>query len=105
MGRICTPGLRASINRNEMPCCFRPVASVLTRQNSQSAKCPSVIQILLPFTTYSSPCDTARVLSDARSDPDCGSEKPCPQKISQRRGGGRNRRCCSVEPNLQITGP
>ena len=40
-----------SISRKLMPSCLRLVRSVRTRQCIQSAKCASVVHILLPFTT------------------------------------------------------
>ena len=39
----------------------------------QSARWAMLVQILLPLMTNSSPSTTARVLRDARSDPDSGS--------------------------------
>jgi hypothetical protein len=41
-----------------------------------SACCASVVQVFWPLTIQSSPSRSARVVSEARSDPAFGSEKP-----------------------------
>ena len=48
-----------------------------------------VVQTFWPETTHSSPSRTAFVFSDARSDPDSGSEKPWHQISSPDRIGSR----------------
>ena len=57
-----------------MPRCFGASGSVRTRQNIQSAYCAPEVQIFCPFTTKSSPTISARVRSEARSEPEPGSE-------------------------------
>ena len=59
-----------------MPDCCLALVSVRTRQNIQSAKWPSVFQVFWPLTTKWSPSRTARVRSEARSEPAPGSEYP-----------------------------
>ncbi|MCY1206037.1 hypothetical protein D9M68_639940 [compost metagenome] len=78
-GRTLMPGLRMSASRKLMPCCARASVSVRTRQKIQSAYCAYDVQILLPLTTYTSVPSgrvlrTARVFSEARSEPALGSE-------------------------------
>ena len=48
-----------------------------------------LVQTFWPVTTHSSPSLTARVFSDARSEPASGSEKPWHQISSAERIGGR----------------
>ena len=75
IGLTSIPGVVMSISRKEMPCCcFAASGSVRTSAKIQSAWCALLVQIFEPFTTYSSPSRTARVLSEARSEPEPGSE-------------------------------
>ena len=53
------------------------------------AWCASVVQTFCPVTTHSFPSRTARVFSEARSDPASGSEKPWHQISSALRIGSR----------------
>ena len=73
-GRISMPGDVMSISTKVMPCCFLAPRDVRTRPNIQFASRACVVQILLPVHTRSSPSSTADIDSDARSDPDSGSE-------------------------------
>ena len=73
IGRTVTPGDFMSISRNEMPVCGLPSVEVRTRQKIHSPYCPSVVHVFWPLTTYLSPSRTARVFTDARSEPDPGS--------------------------------
>ena len=57
-----------------MPLCLGAAGSVRTRQNIQSANCAVEVQTFWPFTTKKSPSISARVLSEARSEPEPGSE-------------------------------
>ncbi len=57
-----------------MPRCFGASGSVRASMNIQSARWAPEVQIFWPLMTYSSPSRTARVCSDARSDPAPGSE-------------------------------
>ena len=72
-----------------MPRCFG--ASWLVRASSMHhfARCASVVHTFCPLTTQSSPSRRARVFSDARSEPDSGSEKPWHQISSADRIGAR----------------
>jgi hypothetical protein len=51
--------------------------------------CAIVVHTFWPVTTHPSPDRTARVFSEARSEPDCGSEKPWHQISSADRIGAR----------------
>ena len=73
MGRTLTPGDFMSISRNEMPVCGLPSVLVRTRQKIHSPYWASVVQVFWPLTMYLSPLRSARVLSEARSDPAPGS--------------------------------
>jgi len=57
-----------------MPACLGASGSVRTRQNIQSAYCALEVHTFCPFTTNSSPRSSARVRSEARSEPAPGSE-------------------------------
>ena len=57
------------------------------------------------MTTQSSPSRSARVVSDARSEPAFGSEKPWHHQMSRFRVAGRKRSFISGEPKCAITGP
>src|ERR1700735_4174525 len=94
-----------STSTNEMPSCFLASGSVRTRQKIQSAHCASVVHVFWPLITYVSPSRTALVVSDARSEPALGSEKPWHHQMSRLAGGGRNRCLSSSLPNVAITGP
>src|SRR3954453_6410712 len=64
-----------------------------------------VVQTFCPVTTHSSPSLTARVFSEARSEPDSGSENPWHQISSPVRIGSRLRSFCSSLPWVITTGP
>ena len=69
------------------------------------ALCANVVQTFWPVTTHS-PFDlTALVLSDARSEPDSGSEKPWHQISSPVRIGWSQRSFWSSVPWCITTGP
>ena len=62
------------------------------------ASCANVVQTFCPVT-FQPPFDfTALVLSDARSEPDSGSENPWHQISSADRIGSRKRCFCSSVP-------
>src|SRR3954452_5074377 len=105
IGRTVMPGVFMSNRMNEMPSCAFADGSVRHRQNIQSAYCASVVQIFWPLMMYLSPLRSALVRSDARSDPEPGSEKPWHQKISALAVAGRKRCFISSLPNCAITGP
>ena len=69
------PGVwMSSIITNEIPRCLGASGSVRTRANIASAVCAADVQIFWPLITNSSPSRTARVDSEARSEPEPGSE-------------------------------
>ena len=68
------PGVFISTRIKVIPVCFIPESSVLTKTKIQSANCPSVVQVFCPLITYSSPSNSALHLSEAKSDPEPGSE-------------------------------
>ena len=89
-----------------MPCCFLGASgSVRTRLKIQSACWPSVVHVFWPLITQSSPSFTALVVSDARSEPALGSEKPWHHQMSRLAVFGRYSFFISSEPKLAITGP
>ena len=59
-----------------MPRCLGPPSSVRASTPHQRANCPQETHVFWPLTTKWSSCSTARVRSDARSEPASGSEKP-----------------------------
>src|SRR3984885_4024873 len=65
----------------------------------------NVVHTFCPVTTHSSPSRTARVFSDARSEPAPGSEKPWHQISSADRIGGKKRLRCSSVPCAITVGP
>ena len=73
------------------------------------ALCANVVQTFWPVTTHSPPSHlfdlTALVLSDARSEPDSGSEKPWHQISSPVRIACSQRSFCSSVPWWITTGP
>ncbi|WBL36802.1 hypothetical protein O0235_04375 [Tepidiforma flava] len=71
----------------------------------KSARCAFEVQIFCPLITQLSPSRTARVWSDARSDPEPGSLKPWHQVISSRAMAGRKRAFCSSVPKRMSVGP
>ena len=89
IGRTVTPGEFISISSIDMPSCFLTVVSVRTRQKIRLAYWASVVQVFWPFTTQWSPSSTALVLSEARSEPEPGSEKPWHHQSSPDRMRGR----------------
>src|SRR3990170_8064383 len=88
-----------------MPRCLGASASVRASMNIQSARWAPEVQIFWPLTTYSSPSRTARVWSEARSEPEPGSLKPWHQTASPRRILGRCCAFCSSLPWTMRVGP
>ena len=69
------PGLSISTSRQVMPSCFTSTfVSVRTSRIIHFDHMAMDVQIFWPFTTYSSPSQTALHWSDARSLPEPGSE-------------------------------
>src|SRR5215203_7461345 len=64
-----------------------------------------VVHTFWPVTTYSSPLSTARVFSEARSEPDSGSLKPWHHISSALRMGERKRSFWSSVPCAITVGP
>ena len=71
------------------PLCFGASWSVRATSMHHLASCAKVVQTFWPVTTHSPLDFTALVLSDARSEPDSGSEKPWHQISSAERIGSR----------------
>ncbi len=71
------------------PRCLGASGFVRATSMHHLARWPSVVQTFWPVTTQSSPSRTALVFSDARSEPDSGSEKPWHQISSAERIGAR----------------
>src|SRR5712675_2233573 len=69
IGFVDTPFEAMSNRIKLMPSCFLADASVRTRQKIQSAKFAYEVQIFWPLMIKSSPSLSARVCSEARSDP------------------------------------
>jgi hypothetical protein len=76
IGRTVTPLLFMSIRMKEMPDCFFAAGSVRHRQKIMFAYWASVVQVFWPLMMYLSPLRSALVFSEARSEPEPGSEKP-----------------------------
>ena len=71
------------------PLCLGASGSVRATSMHHFAYWASVVQTFCPVTTHSSPSLTAFVFSEARSEPDSGSEKPWHQISSPVRIGSR----------------
>ena len=82
-----------------MPACFEASGSVRASRMQYLAYIAIDDQIFWPLTTYVSPLRSARVRSEARSDPAPGSEKPWHQ-MSPAGMPGRYRLFCSGVPQL-----
>ncbi len=72
--RISTPGWSRGQSRKLMPWWRGAVGSVRVSRKTQFASCASDVHTFWPLMIHSSPCCSARVDSDARSDPEPGSE-------------------------------
>ena len=75
-GFTVTPGLCMSSRKYVMPLCFSALGSVRARSIIQSDWWASDVHTFWPLTTNWSPAFSARVWSEARSDPEFGSEYP-----------------------------
>ena len=93
-----------STSRQEMPACLGTSGSVRTSSSHQFARWPNVFHTFCPLTTNVSPSSTARVRSEARSDPALGSENPWHQMSSPRSMRGRKRLFCSAVPHCMMAG-
>src|SRR4051794_13522119 len=100
IGRTVMPLLFMSTRMKEMPDCFLAPGSVRQRQKIQSAYCASVVQVFWPLMIYLSPLRSALVLSEARSDPEPGSEKPWHHQSSTLAMRGKNCFFCASLPKV-----
>ena len=71
------------------PLCLAASLSVRATSMHHLEYWAPLVHTFWPVTTHSSPSLTARVFSEARSDPASGSEKPWHQISSAERIGGR----------------
>ena len=88
-GRTCTASCSMSIRKYVRPLCLATSESVRATSMHHFEYCAPLVHTFWPVTTHSSPSLTARVFSDARSEPASGSEKPWHQISSPERIGGR----------------
>src|ERR1700691_580450 len=105
IGLVETPALSMSNRMKLMPSCLGAFGSVRTRQKIQSALSAYEVQIFEPLTRNWSPLSSARVCSEARSEPEPGSEYPWHHRISPRAIFGRCSRFCSSDPYFSSAGP
>ncbi len=84
----------------EMPICFLALLSVRQRQKIMSACCASVVQVFWPLMMYLSPLRSALVFSEARSEPEPGSEKPWHHQSSTLAMRGRYCFFCASLPKV-----
>ena len=75
-GRRTTPGRSVGITSTLMPLCLGASGSVRTNVSRKSASWAPEVHTFCPLTTKWSPSSTARVRSDARSEPALGSLMP-----------------------------
>ena len=97
-GWMETPGVFMSSRNIESPRCLGALGSVRASTNIASAKCAPEVQILWPLSTNSSPSRSARVCSDARSEPEDGSESPSLISISASSMPGTYCCCSASDP-------
>ena len=81
-----------------MPLRFGTSGSVRARHTPKSDTCAQVVHTFCPVSTHSSPSRSARMASDARSEPAPGSLKSWHHRSSLRTIGGRKRNRCSSVP-------
>src|SRR5258708_10731903 len=100
IGRTVMPLLFMSIRMKEMPDCFFAAGSVRHRQKIMLAYWASVVQVFWPLMMYLSPLRSALVFSEARSEPEPGSEKPWHHQSSTLALRGRHSRFCFSLPKV-----
>src|ERR1700755_184309 len=100
IGRTVTPGDFMSKTIKEMPVCFLADGSVRQRQKNMSACWASVVQVFWPLMIHLSPLRSALVFSEARSEPEPGSEKPWHHQSSTLAIRGRYFFFCSSLPKV-----
>ena len=88
-----------------MPRCGGASGSVRASTAHQLAYCAHDVHVFWPLITKWSPRSSARVRSDARSEPAFGSEKPWHQMSSPLRIRSRYAAFCSGVPSATIVGP
>ncbi len=82
-----------------MPLCLGASGSVRTKVSRKSASWAPEVHTFCPLTTKWSPSSTARVRSDARSEPALGSLMPSDAVFSPLSTGTAQWCFCSSEPN------
>ena len=87
------------------PLCLGTSGSVRATSMHHLASWANVVQTFCPVTRQPPLSLTALVFSEARSEPDSGSEKPWHQISSAERIGSRKRSFCSSVPWAITTGP
>ena len=87
------------------PLCLGTSGSVRATSMHHFASWANVVQTFWPVTRQPPFSLTAFVFSEARSEPDSGSEKPWHQISSAERIGSRKRSFCSSVPWAITTGP
>jgi hypothetical protein len=97
-GRMSIPGVFMSSMKKLMPSCLGASGSVRASRMPQSACCAIEVQTFWPLTTHPPSTRSARVVSEARSEPAPGSLKSWHHSISPRRVGGIHRCCCASVP-------
>ncbi len=105
MGRTSTPGWRMSTSRNVMPRCLGAVGLVRARTKIRLASRAREVHSFWPSITQRPPSSTALVDSEARSEPDPGSEKPWHHRSSPLRMRGRKYRLCASVPHRRSVPP
>ncbi len=97
-GRISIPGEPISTKKQVMPSWAGLSGEVRARQIPQSAVWAIEVQTFCPVRRHPSPSRTARIRSEARSEPASGSENSWHHMISCRIDGPIHRSCCSAVP-------
>ena len=92
----------ASSTKQETPRAPAVSGSVRAKSRNVPARDPFVIHCLEPFSTQSSPSDTALVRSEPASEPAPGSVSANAPSCSPRASGGTKRARCSSVPNARI---
>src|SRR5437763_1723745 len=103
-GRTSTPGWCSSTRKYVMPARFGTSGSVRASATPKSAMWAHVVQTFWPVRSHRSPSRSARVASDARSEPAPGSEKSWHHFSSLRTIRGRKRSRCSSVPWAKSAG-
>ena len=87
-----------------MPLCWGTSGSVRARQMPQSARSATEVHTFWPVSLQPPSTRSALVRSEARSEPDPGSEKSWHQTSSPRSDGSTNRSRCASLPCSRIVG-